>query len=154
MEDGQFYKVYDGTPQGGIISPTLANIYLHYVLDIWFNNFIRKKCKGEAYIVRYADDFVCCFQYESEANYFYKELKDRLNKYLVSRLGNYFPSPSQNRTCGFPAYGSPHYNSQNIRNTFFQFKNINIYFSLWYIEVLEHYIETSPSVTPFLTSSI
>jgi len=51
------------------------------VLDIWFNNFIRKKCKGEAYIVRYADDFVCCFQYESEANYFYKELKDRLNKF-------------------------------------------------------------------------
>lgn len=81
MEDGQFYKVYEGTPQGGIISPTLANIYLHYVLDIWFNNFIKKKCKGEAYIVRYADDFVCCFQYESEANDFYKELKDRLNKF-------------------------------------------------------------------------
>lgn len=45
------------------------------------NNFIKKKCKCEAYIVRYADDFVCCFQYESEANDFYKELKDRLNKF-------------------------------------------------------------------------
>jgi group II intron reverse transcriptase/maturase len=56
MENGNFHKVYEGTPQGGIISPTLANIYLHYVLDIWFNNFIKKRCEGQAYIVRYADD--------------------------------------------------------------------------------------------------
>lgn len=81
MDNGKFYKVYEGTPQGGIISPTLANIYLHYVLDIWFNNFIRKRCKGEAYIVRYADDFVCCFQYENEAKAFYEALKDRLKKF-------------------------------------------------------------------------
>ena len=70
MDEGQFHKVYEGTPQGGIISPTLANIYLHYVLDLWFNKFIKKKCKGQAYIVRYADDFVCCFQYEDEAKDF------------------------------------------------------------------------------------
>ncbi|WP_243169721.1 group II intron reverse transcriptase/maturase [Clostridium algidicarnis] len=81
IENGRFHKVYEGTPQGGIISPTLANIYLHYVLDIWFNNFIRKRCKGEAYIVRYADDFVCCFQYENEAKAFYEALKNRLNKF-------------------------------------------------------------------------
>ncbi|WP_279220071.1 group II intron reverse transcriptase/maturase [Clostridium sp. MF28] len=81
MENGKFYKVYEGTPQGGIISPTLANIYLHYVLDIWFNNFIKKKCKGQAYIVRYADDFVCCFQYEDEAKAFYEALKNRLDKF-------------------------------------------------------------------------
>ncbi|MBU3194856.1 hypothetical protein KPL25_13000 [Clostridium algidicarnis] len=61
----------------------MANIYLHYVLDIWFNNFIKKKCKGEAYIVRYADDFVCCFQYENEAIAFYEALKVRLNKFSL-----------------------------------------------------------------------
>jgi RNA-directed DNA polymerase len=81
MDEGQFHKVYDGTPQGGIISPTIANLYLHYVVDIWFNEIIKKKCKGEAYIVRYADDFVCCFQYENEAKAFYEELKCRLDKF-------------------------------------------------------------------------
>ncbi|WP_243134614.1 reverse transcriptase domain-containing protein, partial [Clostridium beijerinckii] len=49
--------------------------------DIWFNNFIKKKCKGQAYIVRYADDFVCCFQYEDEAKAFYEALKNRLDKF-------------------------------------------------------------------------
>lgn len=83
MDKGRFYKVYEGTPQGGIISPTLANIYLHYVLDIWFNNYIKRKCIGKAYIVRYADDFVCCFQYEAEAKAFYEELKLRLNKFSL-----------------------------------------------------------------------
>jgi RNA-directed DNA polymerase len=81
MDEGQFHKVYDGTPQGGIISPTIANLYLHYVVDIWFNEIIKKKCKGQAYIVRYADDFVCCFQYENEAKAFYEELKSRLGKF-------------------------------------------------------------------------
>lgn len=81
MENGTYHKVEEGTPQGGIISPTLANIYLHYVLDIWFNNFIKKRCKGQAYIVRYADDFVCCFQFENEAKAFYEVLKKRLDKF-------------------------------------------------------------------------
>lgn len=81
MDEGQFHKVYEGTPQGGIISPTLANIYLNYALDLWFNEFIKKRCKGQAYIVRYADDFVCCFQYEDEAKAFYEALKNRLGKF-------------------------------------------------------------------------
>lgn len=81
MDNGKFMKAYEGTPQGGIISPTLANIYLHYVIDIWFNNFIKKRCNGLAYIVRYADDFVCCFQYENEAKAFYGALKVRLEKF-------------------------------------------------------------------------
>lgn len=81
MEKGQFYKVYEGTPQGGIISPILGNIYLHYVLDLWFEKVVRKWCKGEAYIVRYADDFVCCFEYENEAKTFYEALKKRLARF-------------------------------------------------------------------------
>jgi group II intron reverse transcriptase/maturase len=70
-----------GTPQGGLISPVLANIYLHYVLDMWFDKAIKGKYKGDAYIVRYADDFVCMFQYENEANAFYSALKERLKKF-------------------------------------------------------------------------
>lgn len=81
MEEGSFYKTDVGTPQGGIISPILANIYLHYVLDLWFEKVIRKDCKGLAYMVRYADDFVCCFQSETEANNFYYDLILRLKKF-------------------------------------------------------------------------
>lgn len=81
MEEGKFYMTDVGTPQGGIISPILANVYLHYVLDLWFEKYIRKTCKGLAYMVRYADDFVCCFQSETEADNFYHALKKRLKKF-------------------------------------------------------------------------
>ncbi len=81
MENGSFYKTDVGTPQGGIISPILANIYLHDVLDLWFEKAVRKSCKGQAYMVRYADDFVCCFQSETEANNFYRALILRLKKF-------------------------------------------------------------------------
>lgn len=56
-------------------------MYLHYVLDLWFEKKVRKECKGEAYIVRYADDFVCCFQYYDDAHKFYRELQERLEKF-------------------------------------------------------------------------
>lgn len=81
MDNGDFHKSYEGTPQGGIISPTLANIYLHYALDLWFEIVVKKHCQGEAYMVRYADDFVCCFQYEDEAKAFYHALGIRLAKF-------------------------------------------------------------------------
>ena len=81
MEEGKKYKTDAGTPQGGVVSPILANVYLHYVLDLWFERKIRKECKGKAYIVRYADDFVCCFQYKEEAERFYSELKGRLKEF-------------------------------------------------------------------------
>ncbi|MFS1515346.1 group II intron reverse transcriptase/maturase [Bacillus sp. SCS-151] len=81
MEEGKKYKTDNGTPQGGVISPVLANVYLHYVLDLWFEIKVKKQCKGRAYIVRYADDFVCCFQYKSEALEFFQSLKYRLKKF-------------------------------------------------------------------------
>jgi len=81
LEDGISYKSESGTPQGGVISPVLANIYLHYVLDLWFDRVIRKNCKGNAYMVRYADDFICCFEYEEEARMFYEALGLRLAKF-------------------------------------------------------------------------
>jgi RNA-directed DNA polymerase len=82
LEEGKGYKTEQGTPQGGVISPVLANIYLHYVLDLWFEQ-ISKNCTGEAYMVRYADDFVCCFEYEEEAKMFYEALKKRLEKFSL-----------------------------------------------------------------------
>lgn len=81
MEDMQYYENDKGPPQGGLISPILANVYLHYVLDLWFEKEIKVKCKGKAFLIRYADDFVCCFQYKSEAERFYKALKDRTSKF-------------------------------------------------------------------------
>ncbi|QOY38311.1 group II intron reverse transcriptase/maturase [Anaerobacillus isosaccharinicus] len=81
MEEGKLFKTEDGTPQGGIISPILANIYLHYVLDLWFDKVVRKQCKGQAYIVRYADDYVCCFQNKDDAEAFYRALIKRLEKF-------------------------------------------------------------------------
>lgn len=70
-----------GVPQGGAISPILANIYLHYSLDLWFERCVKPQCRGEAHMVRYADDFVACFQYEDEANRFYRALVRRLARF-------------------------------------------------------------------------
>lgn len=81
MQEGMKYKTDKGTPQGGLISPILANVYLHYVLDLWFQKTVRKQCQGQAYMVRYADDFVCCFQYKKDADRFYQALQKRLKKF-------------------------------------------------------------------------
>lgn len=83
MEAGIKYDTHQGTPQGGVISPILANVYLHYVLDLWFEKRFKKGCKGKAYLVRYADDFVGCFQYEADANRFLEELKVRLGQFKL-----------------------------------------------------------------------
>ncbi|MBA3256704.1 MAG: hypothetical protein H0T64_08650 [Pyrinomonadaceae bacterium] len=70
-----------GTPQDGIISPILANVYLHYVLDLWFAKVFRRCGRGAAFLLRYADDFVCGFEKEEDAQRFYKELEERLRKF-------------------------------------------------------------------------
>jgi len=70
-----------GTPQGGIVSPVLANIYLHYALDIWFEQVVKPHCVGKAYLCRYADDFICAFTNEYDAKRFYKVLGKRLARF-------------------------------------------------------------------------
>ena len=80
VEDLKYFESDKGTPQGGLISPILANVYLHYVLDLWFMH-IKNSYKGEMYLIRYADDFVVLFQYEQDAQRFYKELVERLAKF-------------------------------------------------------------------------
>lgn len=79
--DGQVLKPESGTPQGGIVSPVLANVYLHYVLDLWFERKVRKSNRGQSQLFRYADDFVACFDYRHEAAAFEKALEERLRKF-------------------------------------------------------------------------
>jgi len=79
--DGQVTHPATGTPQGGVVSPILANIYLHYVLDEWFQETVRKHCRGQVYLCRYADDFVCAFENANDAERFYKALSQRLERF-------------------------------------------------------------------------
>lgn len=79
--DGEVIHPVTGTPQGGIVSPILANVYLHYVLDLWFQKVVKKHCRGEACLIRYADDFVCGFQYQKDAERFYNAMGKRLGKF-------------------------------------------------------------------------
>lgn len=81
MEGTELKESDRGTPQGGLISPVLANVYLHYVLDLWFEKGIKPRLKGEAYYVRYADDFLIMFQYENEAGKVMQALIPRLGKF-------------------------------------------------------------------------
>ena len=81
MEGTERMESDKGTPQGGLISPILANVYLHYVLDWWFEQSVRPWLKGEAYYVRYADDFLILFQYEEEAREVLRHLRGRLGNF-------------------------------------------------------------------------
>ena len=79
--DGVFTKPTSGSPQGGIISPVLANIYLHYALDLWFEKKVKPAMEGRCMMIRYADDFVCAFQFSKDAERFYRVLPKRLKKF-------------------------------------------------------------------------
>lgn len=124
MEDLQYYESDKGTPQGGLISPVCANVYLHYVLDIWFDRVIKKQCKGKAYIVRYADDFLCMFQYDDEAKAFYAALEARLKKFnlelskdksKVIRFGRFAKRHSvDGKTDTFDFLGFTHINGETL----------------------------------------
>lgn len=81
LEQGKLLKSEKGTPQGGIISPVLGNIYLHFVLDEWFVKVVEKQTKGYSGMVRYADDVVACFEYKEEAEKFLRSIKKRLAKF-------------------------------------------------------------------------
>ena len=83
MEGSELKDSDRGTPQGGLISPVLANVYLHYVLDLWFEKAVKTRLKGEAYYVRYADDFLILFQYENEARKVLESLRQRLGKFSL-----------------------------------------------------------------------
>jgi group II intron reverse transcriptase/maturase len=81
LEDGKRIPMEEGTPQGGSASPLLANIYLHYVFDLWIQSWRRKHARGEVIVVRFADDIVIGFQYKPDAERFWKELAERFRKF-------------------------------------------------------------------------
>jgi len=112
--EGLYRKPSMGTPQGGVISPVLANIYLHYALDIWFERRIKPKLLGKAMLIRYADDFVVAFQYHDEAKQFYGSLGARLKKFnlelapektSIKRFSRFHPS----QCCAFEYLGFQFY---------------------------------------------
>lgn len=81
MEEGRWFETVEGTPQGSVISPALANIYLHYVLDLWVKQWRRRQAKGDVIAVRYADDAVLGFQHREEAEQFLEQLRERLGNF-------------------------------------------------------------------------
>ena len=81
MEEGRWFETEEGTPQGAVISPILANLYLHYVLDLWANQWRKKEATGDVIIVRYADDAVLGFQHQDEAKRFLEQLRERVGKF-------------------------------------------------------------------------
>ena len=81
MDEGKYFETDKGTPQGGILSPILSNIYLHYVLDLWVDIAVKKEVTGFVKAIRYADDFIICFQYKSDAESVVVKLEERLNKF-------------------------------------------------------------------------
>jgi retron-type reverse transcriptase len=84
LEDGDLTVPESGTPQGGVLSPLLANVCLHYVLDVWFEREVKPRLKGSAFLIRYADDFVMGFAQERDAQRVLEVLGQRFAKYELT----------------------------------------------------------------------
>ena len=107
LEDGKIQVSEIGTPQGGSISVLLSNIYLHYVLDIWFEKVVKPRMQGEVYLIRYIDDFIVCFQYHADAKRFYEVLERRLSKFSLQL------EPSKTRLVEFGRFADRHAEERN-----------------------------------------
>jgi group II intron reverse transcriptase/maturase len=131
MEEGKLEATEKGTPQGGIISPLLANIYLHYAFDLWADAWRKRYADGEVYIIRYADNMVVCFQYERDAQAFREALAERLagfglelhpDKTRIIRFGRYARKDSNKdglkRPETFDFLGFTHYCGVNRNGKF------------------------------------
>ena len=88
LEDGQWCASEQGTPQGAVISPLLANIYLHYVFDLWAQQWRRREAKGDMIVVRYADDLVVGFEHEAEARRFWDAMRIRFEQFSLELYGD------------------------------------------------------------------
>jgi group II intron reverse transcriptase/maturase len=103
LEDGKRIRVEEGTPQGGSVSPVLANVYLHYVFDLWVQAWRQKSAHGDMIVVRFADDIVLGFQHRSDADQFRVELTERMRKFNLelhpekTRLLEFGPYAAENR---------------------------------------------------------
>ncbi len=121
MEDGLLQATEEGTPQGSILSPLLANIYLHYVLDLWFDKKVEPACEGQAYLFRYADDFVVCFQYKQEAEQFQAALKERLENFDLEM------AEEKTRTLAFGRYARTNAQQRGEKPGQFEFLGYTFY---------------------------
>lgn len=130
IEEGKYLETDRGTPQGGILSPLLANIYLHYILDLWFEKKVKPQLRGYTHLIRYADDFMVVFQAGIEAKRFVEMLKERLNKFglklkedktRVIEFGRYAWQKAQSegrKVATFDFLGFTHYCDKTRRGKF------------------------------------
>lgn len=121
VDDGLLVKPEIGTPQGSILSPILANIFLHYVLDSWFEATVKSHVKGFCAIVRYADDFVCVVRYAKEAVRIERGLRNRFNKYGLEL------HPTKSRNISFGRFERESAKSQHRRANTFDFMGFTHY---------------------------
>lgn len=121
LEDGQLTASEEGTPQGGSISVLLSNIYLHYVLDLWFEKSVRPRMRGECYLVRYLDDFVVCFQFRSDALKFIEVLPKRLDKFSLAL------EPSKTKLVEFGRFSQRHAKERDMRQATIYFLGFTHY---------------------------
>jgi len=122
-EDGSVTVSDEGTPQGGVISPLLANIYLHYALDLWFEKVYRKSCSGYARLIRYADDFVVCFRYKADAERFHMELGKRLGKFGLE------VEPTKTKVMEFGRFAVQNAERRGMKSETFDFLGLTHYCS-------------------------
>lgn len=114
-EEGKWHGTETGTPQGGNLSPLLSNVYLHYVLDEWFENEYRRSLQGKAELIRFADDFLACFERKEEAEKFLDAMKERLRRYGLrveetkTRLLAFSPNRYARQSGQFEFLGLQHY---------------------------------------------
>src|SRR6516225_9481970 len=133
LEDGQLIETTEGTPQGSVISPLLANVYLHYVYDLWVAQWRTRHAKGDMIVVRYADDTIVGFQHRQDAERFQSDLKERLAAFALSlhpektrliEFGRYTAERRAERGLGKPEtfdfLGLTHYCSTEKGRTSFQ----------------------------------
>ena len=139
MEQGRWIETQEGTPQGAVISPILANLYLHYVFDLWVHQWRRKHARGDVIVIRYADDAVLGFQYRDEAIRFLSELRERVDKFGLelhpekTRLiafGRYAAQRRKKRGEGRPEtfnfLGLTHYCGTNRKTGYFEVRRKTI----------------------------
>lgn len=124
MENGQVYSPEAGTPQGGNLSPSLSNVFLHNVLDLWFHYTVKAHVKGYCELVRYADDFICVVQYADDAKRIKQALKRRFQKYELEI------HPEKSRIISFGRNKRYNAKMQNRRPNTFDFLGFTHYCSI------------------------